>query len=119
MCRQRAGDSGKLIAYLDGKTAFRRGQYETAAKLYALLPDRYGQTTYADDGLTLGGIAKLEAGDPQGAEAMWRRGLREFSEGDTVPEAAFRLAYTLFKRGEVAEAIAIADQLNEMSSRGR
>ena len=115
-CADSAPETGKLIAYLDGKTAFRRGQYETAAKLYALLPDRYGQTTYADDGLTLGGIAKLEAGDPRGAEAMWRRGLREFSEGDTVPEAAFRLAYTLFKRGEVAEAIAIADQLSEMSS---
>ena len=40
-----------------------------------------------------GGISLFEGGDQAGAMEMWRRALESFAKGDTVPEAAFRLAF--------------------------
>ncbi len=110
-CAEVAPEIGMKIAYLEGQAQYRRGRFDESAATYLLLPDLYAQTTYADDGLTRAGIALLEAERPQDAEAVWRRAVTDHPDGDTVPEATFRLAFTLYQRGATGEALTYADRL--------
>lgn len=104
---------GEKILYLTALSAFRRGRFTQSAGLYADLATLYPHTTFADDGLTRAGIAWLEAGDEDAALASWRQALASFPAGDTVPEAAFRLAFHQFEHGHTDEAIQIATTLGE------
>jgi len=114
-CADESGGYGHKIAYLEGLAEFRRGNFEQSAKMYNLLPTLYSETTYADDGLTRKGIALWEHGDKQGALAAWEEALERFPDGDTVPEATWRLAFAQYDAGKPDEAIAAARRLGSLS----
>ena len=110
-CAEDPDDYGPKSLYLKGMAQFRKGRHETAAATFQLIPEHYPLSSYADDGLTHGGIALQEAGDLPGAQATWRRGLERFPEGDTVPESTFRLAWTHYLAGDADTAKAVAAEL--------
>jgi soluble lytic murein transglycosylase len=95
---------GPKVSYLRARNAYRRGHHKTAASVYVTMADTWPEHSYADDGLVLGGRAKLKSGDRAGAQALWRRALDEFPEGDMSAEGAFELGWTLYLDGKGAEA---------------
>lgn len=102
---------GYKSLYLQGMAQFRKGQYGTSAATYRRIAELYPEASYADDGLTRAGIALQENGDLEGAIRTWREALERFPDGDTVPEATFRLAFHLYDVGRPDEAIAEADRV--------
>lgn len=114
-CVSATGSFGEKIAYLEGYAQFRRGRFSQSAAAYAGVAERYPETSYADDGLTRAGIALIEADDLEGAMTLWRRGLELYPGGDTVPEATWRLAFSLYEQGRTAEAIEVAERLSQLS----
>lgn len=102
---------GHKVLYLQGMAANRLKRHEDAAGFYEAIARRHADTSYADDGLTRAGLARLEAGDQPGALTLWREALDRFPDGDTVPEAAFRLGFTLWELGEAPEASAVMARL--------
>jgi soluble lytic murein transglycosylase len=117
-CRDEAIDYGPRGLYLLGTAQFRRKQYTASANAYRLLADAYRDHSMADDALTRGGISLQEGGDLAKARSWWEEGLDAFPEGDTVPEATWRLAFSLYLDGKPGEAIAIAERLGALSLAG-
>jgi soluble lytic murein transglycosylase len=113
-CAEADGDYGPKSLYLKSTAQFRRRDYTGSAKSWQQIPDLYPSHSMADDGLTQGGIALLEAGDLAGAQAMWRRALEVFPDGDTVPEATWRLAFSLYMDGDPSGAIEVAEALGQL-----
>lgn len=113
-CVEVEGDYGPRALYLVGTAEMRRGRHQASAAAYRLLTDLYPEHSMADDGLTRGGIALQEAGDLAGAQAMWREALERFPEGDTGPEAIWRLAFSLYLEGKPDEARRVAERLGAL-----
>ncbi len=113
-CAEVEGDFGPKSLYIKSSAQFRRKDFKGSAKSWQLIPNLYPEHSMADDGLTRGGIALLEAGDLAGAQALWRRALEEFPEGDTVPEATWRLAFSLYIDGDPEQAIEVAEALGNL-----
>lgn len=110
-CADVEGAFGTSGLYLIGTAQFRRKEYQASADAYAQLVELYSDSSMADDALTRGGISLLEGGRVEEARALWERALAEHPDGDTVPEAALRLAFARYDDGETARAIQIAEQL--------
>lgn len=104
-------DYGARALYLTGYASFRRGENKQAVEAYRSIADLYGESSYADDGLTRAGIALMEQGDVDGAQALWSRAVAEYPAGDTVPEARWRLAWTSYLEGDIEQAIQSAEHL--------
>ncbi len=117
-CAEVDGSFGASGLYLIGTAQFRRKEYQASADAYAQLVQLYPDSSMADDALTRGGISLLEGGEVEKARALWERALTEFPEGDTVPEAALRLAFARYDYGQVDEAIRIAERLAELPMSG-
>lgn len=113
-CAGVAGDYGDKILYLAGEALFRKGQFSLAADSYAAIVTRYPTSSMVDDAFTRGGISREQVGDVEGARALWRRALDEHADGDTVPEATFRLAFSLYDAGRTDEARATALKLGAL-----
>jgi len=113
-CAGVEGGLGHKTMYLVGYAQFRRGHYTSSAAAYTALANLYPNTTYADDGLTRAGIAWLEAGHQDRARRSWHQGLERFPEGDTVPEASFRLAQSYYQEGQTDQALEILDALGKL-----
>jgi soluble lytic murein transglycosylase len=111
VCAGVAGDYGHRVAYLQGLAQFRRGRYTASAVAYQSIATLYPQTTYADDGLTRAGIALYEAGELEDALDVWGEALERFPDGDTVPEATWRLAFTQYELSRPQEARETARRL--------
>lgn len=110
-CVNAEGDYGPRSLYLQGTAEHRRGNQGASWRLYRQLVDNYPTHTMADDALTRGGISMQEGGDLAGARKVWEEALQKYPDGDTVPEAAWRLAFSFYLEGRPAEAIAAADRL--------
>ncbi len=110
-------DYGPKLAYLRARNAYRRGHYTTASTVYVAMTEAWPEHSFADDGLVLGGRAKLKAGDRPGAQALWRRALEEYPEGDMSAEGAFELGWTLYLDGKGAEAEEVMSALGELPVR--
>ncbi len=117
-CQNVEIDYGPRGLYLLGTAQFRRKHYTSSAAAYRLLADAYRDHSMADDALTRGGISLQEGGDLAKARAWWEEGLDAFPDGDTVPEATWRLAFSLYLDGKPGEAIAIAERLGALSEAG-
>lgn len=113
-CVEASGDYGPRALYLIGTAEFRRKRLKASADAYRLLTTNYPEHSMADDGLTRGGISLQEAGDLEGAQAMWREALEAFPEGDTGPEAIWRLAFSLYLQGKGDEAREVARRLGAL-----
>ncbi len=111
-------DYGARALYLTGRAQYRKSRFEASAQSMAAIADRYPGSTLADDGLTHAGIALQENDDLAGAQAMWRRALDEFPNGDLAPEATWRLAWSLYLDHKPDEARAIADRLGALDLHG-
>lgn len=113
-CAKVPGDYGDKILYLGGEALFRKGQYTLAADSYAAILALYPRSSMADDALTRGGIALEQLGNVEGARTLWRRALDERADGDTVPEATFKLAFSLYDAGHTDDARAVALKLSAL-----
>lgn len=113
-CAKVPGDYGDKILYLGGEALFRKGQYSLAADSYAAILSLYPRSSMADDALTRGGIALEQLGNVEGARTLWRRALDEYAQGDTVPEATFKLAFSLYDAGHTDDARAVALKLGAL-----
>ena len=113
-CVSAAPDAGARGLYIQGTAEFRRKQYASAAQKFTDLARAYPDHSMADDGYLHGGIALQEAGDLAGAQALWTEGRSRIPGGDTVPEASWRLAWSLYLAGRTADAIAAADALGAL-----
>jgi soluble lytic murein transglycosylase len=81
---------------------------------YRAIAELYPTSTMADDGLTRAGISLAEAGDLAGAMKLWTEALERVPNGDTVPEATFRLAFSHYQQGDPAAAVAVAERLGTL-----
>ena len=113
-CVDAEGEYGPKSLYLQGTAEFRRGRYAASAAAYRMLADNYPDHSMADDALTRGGISLQEAEDLEGARAMWREGLEKYPDGDTVPEATWRMAFSHYLDGETGKALEVATALSEL-----
>lgn len=103
--------TGAPAWYLVGTMHGRRGHHASAAKAYGRLVEGYPDHSMADDALTRGGIALQEAGKTADAWSLWARALQDFPEGDTTPDAAWRLAFAHYSAGRPGRALEVAEQL--------
>jgi len=113
-CADAEGEYGPKSLYVKSSAQFRRKDFKGSAASWQMLPDLYPEHSMADDGLTRGGIALMEADDLAGAQALWRRALSDFPNGDTVPEATWRLAFSLYIDGHPDQAIEVAEALGNL-----
>lgn len=113
-CVNAEGEYGQKSLYLQGTAEFRRGRYTASAQAYRQLVDGYPEHSMADDALTRGGISLQEAEDVEQARAWWREGLEKYPDGDTVPEATWRLAFSHYLEGDPDLAIEVATALSEL-----
>lgn len=113
-CVNAEGGYGPRGLYLIGTAEHRRRRYAESAAAYRQLTSLYPEHSMADDGLTRGGIALQEKDDLAGAQAMWREALERFPEGDTGPEAIWRLAFSLYLQGKGSEAREVAERLGDL-----
>jgi soluble lytic murein transglycosylase len=117
-CASASEDYGPRGLYLLGTALYRRKQFDASAAAYRQLADLYPSHSMADDALTRGGISLLEAGRPADARKWWEEALAEHPEGDTVPEALLRLAFSRYMEGDPADARAIAAKLGALPLEG-
>lgn len=104
-------ERGAKALYLAGKSLERKKDWATAGANYALIPKLYPASSFADDGYALGGIARQETGDLDGARALWAAGYEAYPAGDLAGENGWRLAWGAFLAGDTAEAIRWADRV--------
>ena len=109
---------GPKLAYLTARTEYRRKRWRTAAARYREMAEDYPGHRFADDGYVMAGFALSKVGDIAGARDLWRKAAETYPEGDLVPEALFRLAWSLYAegRGEDARAAAAALGSREVTS---
>jgi len=110
-CKVLEKDYGARALYIIGQARFRKGEYLASAEANEKIVALYPKSSFADDGLAQAGFAWQEADRLDDARRVWERALKEFPEGDTVPESTFRLVFTLYQQGKPDEAIAVADKL--------
>ncbi len=111
-------DYGARGLYLVGTTEHRRKRYAQSAAAYELLFKTYPDHTMADDALTRGGISLQDGGQLDEARRWWQSGLETYPNGDTVPEATWRLAFGLYLDGDTEGALAIARRLATLDPAG-
>lgn len=112
-CKGVDDDRGAKALYLAGKSLERKKDWAGAAAAYALIPKNFPGHSMADDGYALGGIGKQQAGDLDGARALWAAGFDQYPSGDLAGETAWRLAWGAWLAGDPAEAVRWADACSE------
>jgi soluble lytic murein transglycosylase len=117
-CKDVTAEYGPRALYLIGTAEFRRKSYTSSAAAYQKLVALYPTHSMADDGLTRGGIAMLEAGRPDEARRLWLEALDTYPSGDTVPEATLRLAFDRYLAGAPSEARGLAARLGALPLEG-
>ncbi|MCB9762933.1 MAG: transglycosylase SLT domain-containing protein [Alphaproteobacteria bacterium] len=109
-CKGHDDDRGPKSLYLAGKAQERKKAWADAAKVYKRISELYPEHSYADDGLALAGIATQEAGDLDGAIALWAEQATRYPTGDLAGEGFFRLAWGAYLAGDTPEAIKWAEK---------
>ncbi|MEQ1501717.1 MAG: transglycosylase SLT domain-containing protein [Myxococcota bacterium] len=117
-CVNASIDYGPRGLYLLGTAQYRRKQFDAAAAAYRQLADLYPTHSMADDALTRGGIALIEAGRESDARKWWEEALAEYPDGDTVPEALMRLSFARYLDGDAEDARRIATKLGGLPLAG-
>jgi len=117
-CADVEADFGPRGLYLIGTAEYRRKRFAQSAAAYEMLFQTYADHSMADDALTRGGISLQEAGKLDEARRWWEQGLEAYPEGDTVPEATWRLAFGLYLDGDTPGARAIAVRLAGLDPAG-
>ena len=117
-CSEVEEDYGPRGLYLIGTAEHRRKRYAQSAAAYETLHQTYADHSMADDALTRGGISLQEAGKLDEARRWWEQGLESYPEGDTVPEATWRLAFGLYLDGDTAGGLGIARRLAGLDAAG-
>lgn len=109
-CHTSEPDRGAKALYLAGKSYERKKESGNASRVYAQIPELYPNHSMADDGYTLGGIARQESGDLPGARKLWAAGMEAYPQGDLAGENGWRLAWGAWLAGDTTEAIRWADK---------
>ncbi|MBX2801204.1 MAG: transglycosylase SLT domain-containing protein [Myxococcales bacterium] len=117
-CAEVEGTYGPRGLYLMGTAEYRRKRFASSAKVYESLAETYTSHSMADDAWTRGGISLLEDDRASEAASWWERALSDHPDGDTVPEAALRLAFWRYDQGEPTKAVEIAERLAALPPEG-
>ena len=102
-------DLGPKALYLAGKSEERKRNWAAAASHYLAIPELYPESSFADDGYSLGGIALLENSDEEGANNAWQMQLDQYPAGDMAGETAWRVAWSRYQAGDTTGALATVD----------
>jgi soluble lytic murein transglycosylase len=102
-------ETKKRAAYLAARVAA-MSKSPGAAPLLKSFADTWPSDPLTDDILLWLGESLQSAGDDDGAEAAWRKGLDAFPDGDMAHELRFHLAWTRARRGDVEGARALFDE---------
>jgi soluble lytic murein transglycosylase len=113
-CTSVPTDYGARILYLKGQAQFKSKLYAASAATNKQIGKLYPSSDLADDGYKEAGIALQEAGDLDGARKVWLEAMDNKVAGDTIPEAAFRLAFALYLEGRPDEAREVATKLGAL-----
>ena len=105
---------GHKLAYLHGRTEQRRGNNRSAARVLEDMAKNYPDHSYADDGLVMAGESLDLAGDMAGAQRLWAKAAQDHPDGDMIPEALWRLAWSYYEQGDGEKAREIALQLGAL-----
>ena len=113
-CAKEQSIYGAKALYLVGRGHFKGRRYATAAGVFGKIPEQYPSTSFADDGANFAGISFLEVEDVDAARRTWSDALERFPSGDMSPEAAWRLALSLYDAERTDEAITLMDKVAEL-----
>ena len=109
-CVTAAPDLGPKMLYLAGKSEERKKAWAKAATHYLAIPKLYPDSSYADDGFALGGIATQETGNATKARKHWEDQVDQYPTGDMAGEAFWRLAWGSYRSGDTPSAIQWAER---------
>jgi soluble lytic murein transglycosylase len=110
-CGPHDPEDGPKMLYLSGKAQDRKGAYGAAVGPYLKIAEIYPDSSFADDGLLLAGIAMQEAGDLDRAREIWARQVDLYPEGDMAGEGFWRLAWGSYLAGDPEGAIRWAEKM--------
>ena len=102
---------GPKMLYLAGKGEERKKAWASAMVPYEAIGRLYPESSYADDGMLLAGIAAQEAGNLARARAIWADQVERYPEGDMAGEGYWRLAWGSYLSGDAGEAIRWAEKM--------
>jgi len=103
--------NGPKMLYLAGKGLDRKKAYAAAAPAYAKIAELYPESSFADDGLLLAGIATQEAGDLSRAREIWADQVDRYPDGDMAGEGFWRLAWGSYLAGDGLGAMRWAEKM--------
>jgi soluble lytic murein transglycosylase len=109
-CNRLTPELGPKMLYLAGKSEERKKRWQAAAGHYLAIPKLYSDSSYADDGFALGGIATHEAGNHGKARKIWEEQVDRYPTGDMAGEAFWRLAWGAYRSGDTDGAIHWAER---------
>lgn len=110
-CGEHDPVNGPKMLYLAGKGLDRKKAYAGAAGPYLKIAEVYPDSTFADDGLLLAGIATQEAGDLNRARQIWAEQVDRYPGGDMAGEGFWRLAWGSYLAGDGEGAVGWAEKM--------
>ncbi len=99
------------VLYRSVEAARKAGKKDFAIKWADILAAKFPEATYCEDALLFVARIHDRAGDVKEVNDVVERILREFPQGDMVPDAAWLLVWSLYKDGKYDEALAAIDSL--------
>jgi soluble lytic murein transglycosylase-like protein len=106
-CRDAAPDAGARGQYVLADALARSGQKSAALDAWIALGELYPDHTYGDDGFVKASEL-VGSADPERAEALVLRGVREHPRGDNAADAALKVAFARYASGDAAGARELA-----------
>lgn len=100
-----------IATFLQGRGYTRMGHESTALQVYAALVERWPDASMADDALMLSAAIHQDNNRHGDAEALLRRQLERYPDGDMAAEASWRLAWSAHSQGRTPEAIHLLETL--------
>ena len=106
-CKKTSWDV-KLL-YFGGRSFYRQGAHARALQLFDALHRRYPAHSYNDDAFIWTANLHESDGHPKKRTQVLERSLQEYPEGDKREQAAWLLLWDVYRSGDMAKTLAMAD----------
>ena len=105
------------LLYFGGRSFYRQGAHPRALKLFEALHRLYPDHSYNDDALIWSASLHESDGNPKDRTKVLEQILREYPEGDKREQAAWLLLWDVYRSGDMAKTLAMADDHLELIPR--
>ena len=103
-----------------GLMALENKEWDVASEAFETLADNWDESYLAPVSLYNAGAAREEAGDPEGAGALWQRLVDNYAEvSPDAPEALFNLGRLAEENGDTSEAVGFYKDVNSRFPKSR